>query len=213
MLADVLTEGHATATALQDTGYRAAFRMMDVREESAWLSLVETTIDTFGGLDILVNNAGIFMPADIESITAEQLKNVYDVNVVGPLLGMKTAIPAMRSRGGGAIVNIASNATQFNFALGCSYGSSKAALASLTKTTAIHCAQKGYNIRVNSIHPGPHETKMMLDGGVSGVREMIPMKRMGRPEEVAATVAFLVSDDASFITAEELFIDGGMTAV
>jgi 3alpha(or 20beta)-hydroxysteroid dehydrogenase len=101
MLADVLTEGHATATALRDAGYRAAFRMMDVRDECAWLSLVETTIDTFGGLDILVNNAGIFMPADIESITIEQLKIVYDVNVVGPLLGMKTAIPALRSKGAG----------------------------------------------------------------------------------------------------------------
>jgi len=134
------------------------------------------------------------------------------VNLVGPLLGMQAAIPAMRARGGGAIVNVASNATPLIFAQACSYAPSKSALAALTKTAAVHCAQKGYGIRINSIHPGPHETRMMLDGGVDGTADAIPMKRMGRLSEAAAAVAFLTCDDASYITASELFIDGGMTA-
>jgi 3alpha(or 20beta)-hydroxysteroid dehydrogenase len=212
LLADVLEEqGQATAAALRQQGHRATFHVMDVRLEASWHALVEAANEQHGGLDVLVNNAGIWAPADIESITVAALKHVLDVNLIGPLLGMQAAIPAMRERGGGSIVNVASNATQFIFAQASSYAPSKSALAALTKTAAVHCAEKGYGIRINSIHPGPHETAMMLNGGVSGIAETIPMKRMGRPSEVAAAVAFLVSDDASYITATELFIDGGMT--
>ena len=108
-------------------------------------------------------------------------------------------------------VNIASNATAFIFPEAVSYGSSKAALAHLTKTVAVHCARAGYNIRANSIHPGPHATAMMGDGAVPGMVDRIPLHRMGHPEEVAAAVAYLASDEAAFVTATELFIDGGMS--
>ncbi len=204
-------EGSAATEALRKEGHRVSFSAMDVCDPASWQALVEKTVGEYGGLDILVNNAGIWEPATIESITPAGFQKVLNVNLIGPLLGMQAAVAAMRARGSGAIVNVASNATQMMFAKGCGYAPSKAALAALTKTAAVHCAEQGYNIRINSVHPGPHETRMMLEGGTSSIVGSIPMKRMGRPNETAAAVAFLVSDEASYITATELFVDGGMT--
>lgn len=212
MLTDIL-DGEATAQRLRDAGHQAAFAHLDVAEPDAWPAIVADTAARFVGIDILVNNAGIWAPATIETINMNELLRVYGVNLFGPMLGMQAVIPYMRERGGGSIINIASNATKFIFAESVSYGSSKAALANLTKTAAVHCARSGYRIRVNSIHPGPHATAMMGDGSIAGIADQIPLGRMGEPEEVAAAVAYLASDDAAFVTAAELFIDGGMHVV
>ena len=208
MLTDI-SDGEQTAQALRDAGHQAVFTSQDVAEASAWTRVLSDTAARFGGIDILVNNAGIFVPATIETINLEELLRVYHVNLFGPMLGMQAVIPYMRQRGGGSIVNIASNATAFIFPQSVSYGSSKAALANLTKTVAVHCARSGYRIRANSIHPGPHATAMM-GGDPSGLVNRIPLQRMGQPTELAAAVAYLASDDASFVTAAELFIDGGL---
>ncbi len=219
VLADVLEEGYNVAAGLRDAGKRASFQTFDVTDESGWRTLFAQTEGEFGGVDILVNNAAISREGHIEAISVDTLREVLDVNLIGAFLGMKAALPAMRKRGGGSIINVASSITERGLPFACAYGASKAALTHLTKTTAIHAARDG--IRVNSVHPGPHETPMLFDGMkvvgddalVEKINASVPLHRLGRPRDVAATVAFLASDDASYITAAELFVDGGLTAV
>lgn len=210
MLTDII-DGEATARSLRDAGHQAAFAVMDVAQRNAWSIILPDTASRFGGIDILVNNAGVYRPATIETIDLDGLLDVYGINLFGPMLGMQAVIPYMRERGGGSIINIASNATDFIFPETISYGSSKAALANMTKAVAVHCGRKGYRIRANSIHPGPHATAMM-GTEPSPLLQRIPLGRMGTPEELAAAVAYLASDDAAFVTATELFIDGGLIA-
>jgi 3alpha(or 20beta)-hydroxysteroid dehydrogenase len=222
VIADVLAEaGEEKAAALRAGGGVAHFSALDVREPEAWRMLVEQTLTRHGRIDCLVNNAGISLPATIEDATLEQFRRIMDINLFGAFLGMQAVFPAMKAGGGGSIVNISSNSTQMVLALTSIYGPSKAALANLTKSAAAHAARQGYNIRINSVHPGPHETAMLLgEGGaaadadipaVKAFIQSIPMGRMGKPAEVATVVAFLVSDDASYITGAELFVDGGLT--
>ncbi|TNF04562.1 MAG: SDR family oxidoreductase [Sphingomonadales bacterium] len=209
MLTDIL-DGEETSQRLRDAGHQAAFTVMDVAKRDAWKPVLSDTASRFGGIDILVNNAGVYRPATIETIDLDDLIDVYGINLFGPMLGMQAVIPYMRERGGGSIINIASNATDFIFPETISYGSSKAALANMTKAVAVHCGRQGYRIRANSIHPGPHATAMM--GTDSPLVQRIPLGRMGTPEELAATVVYLASDDAAFVTATELFVDGGLIA-
>jgi NAD(P)-dependent dehydrogenase (short-subunit alcohol dehydrogenase family) len=174
----------------------------------------------FGRLDILVNNAGISLPKTVEDLTVEDFRKVLDINLIGCFLGTKRAIQMMKTTGGGAIVNIASNSTLGVVPLTTAYSASKAAVANFSKVVAIHCAAEGYNIRVNSVHPGPTETDMLTGGGaaratdIPQVRQLInaiPLKRMAQPREIANLVAFLASDAASYMTATEVFIDAGLT--
>lgn len=210
MLTDIMG-GEATAQTLREAGHQAAFALMDVAKRDAWGPILSDTASRFGGIDILVNNAGVYRPATIETVDLDGLIDVYGINLFGPMLGMQAVIPYMRERGGGSIINIASNVTDFIFPDTISYGSSKAALANMTKAVAVHCGRKGYRIRANSIHPGPHATEMM-GSEPSPLVQRIPLGRMGTPEELAGAVAYLASDDAAFVTATELFIDGGLIA-
>ena len=222
LLTDVLDDvGEAHAAALRGRGLQAEYHHLDVRDAAAWAVLVDKAMRTHGHLDVLVNNAGINIPITIEDATAQQFRDILEINLIGPFNGMKAVIPAMRQSGGGSIVNISSNSTAMILPLTSLYAASKSGLANLTKTTAVHCAQRGYNIRVNSVHPGPHETDMMTGGAadpmdIPMVRTLInsiPMGRMGQPQELGKVVAFLASDDSSYITATELFTDGGLTCV
>lgn len=219
MLADI---GEASAAELRAAGHKAAFRAHDVRDAGAWASVVADTVNEFGGLDILVNNAGISHPCTIEDATEEGFRRMLDINLIGPFLGMQAAIPAMKVRGGGSIVNISSNSTRKVVALTTTYAASKAGLANLTKSASVHLAESGSGIRCNSVHPGPCETEMLMgEGGKSGAElpavkamiQTIPMRRMGRPAEVGALVAFLASDAASYLTGGEYFVDGGVSNV
>lgn len=214
LAADVLDEAGAATAASH--GAHAIYAHLDVRDEAEWAAVVALAEAHFGGLDILVNNAGITAPNALEDATMEEYRRVMDINYFGTVMGARAALPAMRRRGGGAIVNISSNSTRKIVPLAASYSPTKAAVANFTKVIAAQCAVD--NIRANSVHPGPSETPMLLGDGVGAdhpqVRALIqriPMGRMGRPEEQADAVAFLVSDEARYITGAELFVDGAGT--
>jgi 3alpha(or 20beta)-hydroxysteroid dehydrogenase len=220
ILTDFLELGEATAEKLTAEGFRAFYIKHDVRSANEWQTVVEKALNKFGDISILVNNAGITYNASFEDVTLDQYKNILDVNLFGAFLGMKAVLPSMKRTGNGSIINIASTTTDLIRSIAPCYGSAKAALANLTKSAAVHCAEQDYGIRVNSVHPGAHATPMLI--GPGGAREGlaadavipgVPMKRMGRPAEVGRVVAFLASDDASYITASEIFVDGGMTIV
>ena len=220
LVTDILEEaGRAHADAIRNGGGRAQFVHHDVTHAAAWDDVVAVAMRDHGRLDCLVNNAGISAAATIEDATADQFRAMLEINLIGPFLGTKAVLPAMRQSGGGSIVNISSNSSAMVMAETTTYGASKAALANLTKTTAVHCALNGYNIRVNSIHPGPHETEMLTrpetrdSPQIRALIQAIPMGRMGRPEEFGKLVAFLASDDSSYMTAAELFCDGGLTVI
>lgn len=220
LLTDVLAEqGEATAQRLRDRGYRAAFRILDVTDAAAWESTFDDAAQRFGSVNVVVNNAGINLPKTIEDLTVEEFRKVIDVNLIGCFLGTQQAIRRMKESGGGSIINIASNSTQNVVPLTAPYSPTKAAVANLSKVAAIHCAVERYNIRVNSVHPGPFETDMLTGGAaratdIPQVRQLIdaiPLGRMGQPLELGEVVAFLASDASSFMTASELFVDGGLT--
>lgn len=222
MLTDVLDQVDETAAALVARGFKAAAMRHDVTRDEDWEHVVAETVRQFGEINVLVNNAGITIAATIDDITIDQAKLVMEINYFGPMRGIKAVLPSMRRAGNGSIVNISSNSTRMIIALTTPYAPAKAALALLTKNVAISCAQAGDPIRCNSVHPGPHETAMLLgpdmgagDGAaiklIEPMVQAIPMKRMGKPPEIGSVVAFLASDDASYMTGAELFVDGGLS--
>tara|TARA_B100000470_G_C19761968_1_gene378820 strand:- start:100 stop:864 length:765 start_codon:yes stop_codon:yes gene_type:complete len=186
------------------------------------LKAVEIAKEKYGGLDIFVANAGI--EGDIKTIEEydiDRFDQVIAVNVKGPFLGLKAAIPAMDSRGGGSFIITSSIAGLSGTPQLGPYATSKHAVIGLMKSAAKECAQK--NIRVNSINPSPVETRMMrsieeglMPGGAEEAKGMmasnIPLGRYGEPEDVAKLMLFLASDDSSFITGSVYAIDGGSTA-
>jgi cyclopentanol dehydrogenase len=187
---------------------------LDVTRAADWRAAVDTCTGEFGGLDILVNNAGIANNAGVEDTSEEQWDAVINVNQKGVWLGMKYAIPAMRRRGGGSIVNISSIYGIIGSAGSAAYHASKGAVRLLTKSAAVQYAPD--RIRVNSVHPGVILTPMTDIAPreqLQPVIDMAPMKRAAQPEEVGWAVVFLASDEASFITGTELVVDGGYTAI
>ncbi|MDE2596540.1 MAG: SDR family oxidoreductase [Sphingomonadales bacterium] len=222
MLTDVLEQVSETAEALRARGYRAASSRHDVTSEADWARVVAETVAQLGEVNVLVNNAGITVAATIDDITMADARRVMDINYFGPMMGIKAALPSMRKAGKGSIINLSSNSTRMIIALTTPYAPTKAALALLTKNVAVHCAQAGDAIRCNSVHPGPHETPMLFgpdmdrsgDAAIKLIEPMvaaIPMQRMGKPPEIGSVVAFLASDDSSYMTGAELFVDGGLS--
>jgi len=217
ILTDVLSDqGEATASSLRGKGYRAEFAALDVRNIDEWRSLADGIVARHGKIDGLVNNAGICIIGTIEELEADDIRRNYDVNVIGTFNGMKVVYPIMKAQGKGAIVNVASNSTHRAFANGIAYASSKAAVASISRSVAMSGAKEG--VRVNTVHPGPNATEMVLGPGGAGqsaelqnLINAIPMGRMGQPEDVGSVVGFLLSDEAAYVTAAEIFIDGGIT--
>jgi NAD(P)-dependent dehydrogenase (short-subunit alcohol dehydrogenase family) len=208
-------EGTALATDLSAAGHRASYRHLDVSDEAAWAAIVRETVAEHGRLDILVNNAGIGTFPDVEAETREGWDELIAINQTGVWLGMKHAGPAMRDSGGGSIINLSSIfGAVGGFGGSIAYHASKGAVRLMTKSAALHWATNG--VRVNSLHPGFIDTPMVAPVKGGDVEQLIlaatPMGRMGRAEEVAAAVAFLASDDASYMTGSEVYVDGGWTA-
>ena len=163
MLTDVLDQVDGTAAALTAKGYKAAALRHDVTNDEDWARVVTATVEQFGEINVLVNNAGGSpLPQRLTTLTMDDARRVMDINYFGPIRGIKAVLPSMRRSGNGSIINLSSNSTRMIIALTTPYAPTKAALALLTKNVAIHCAQSGDPIRCNSVHPGPHETPMLL---------------------------------------------------
>jgi NAD(P)-dependent dehydrogenase (short-subunit alcohol dehydrogenase family) len=212
--------GRAVAEKIQPTG-RALFVETDVASESSIQHLVAETVAALGRIDVLVNNAAVFILRGIEA-TPEEWRQILDVNVMGPALMAKHVVPEMRKAGGGAIVNLASISSFIAQPSFLTYNATKAAIANMTRCMALDLAPD--NIRVNAVCPGAVwtqivkrlTTEMGLDRAAAdahpdwGGAHMI--KRIAEPREIAQAILFLASDEASFITAENLMVDAGYTA-
>jgi D-sorbitol dehydrogenase (acceptor) len=219
-IADLL-EDDARATAAE-LGPSAMALRMDVTDRASIAAGVKAVEEAWGGIDILVNNAGIFNMAPIEEITPEDYRRQYDVNVGGTIFAIQAVVPGMRRRGrGGAIINFSSQAGRRGEPNITIYCSTKAAVISVTQSLALELAKD--RIRVNAIAPGVIDTPMweIVDGLFAKyekrpkgekkrlVGEAVPMGYMGRPEDVAGPCVFLASDDAGYVTAQTLNVDGG----
>jgi 2,5-dichloro-2,5-cyclohexadiene-1,4-diol dehydrogenase 2 len=186
---------------------------LDVTSLAAWEAAVAHTLEAYGRLDFLINNAGIYLPGSVVEESPESWQRMIDINQTGVLYGMKAALPAMKAAGGGSIVNISSLYGIIGSAGSVSYHATKGAVRLMSKAAALEHVQD--NIRVNSIHPGQIDTPILanltpeLD---AAIKARIPMGRLGQPEEVAEVSLFLCSDMASYITGEEVRVDGGWCA-
>ncbi len=218
-VADLLEEdARETADAL---GVSAMAVTMDVTDIASINDGVTTVADAWGGIDILVNNAGIFNMASIDKITEADYRRQYDVNVGGTIFACQAVVPHMKKRGGGSIINFASQAGRRGEPNIVVYCSTKAAVISITQSLALELAKD--NIRVNGIAPGVIDTPMWehvdaqfaeYENKPKGqkkreVGEAVPLGRMGDPADVADPVVFLASDEARYITAQTLNVDGG----
>ena len=201
--ADVLAEeGQALAERL---GEAVEFISFDVTNEHDWDEAIRFCEERFGGLDLLINNAGVVGFGTIADTEPAEFRRVIDINLYGPWLGMHFAIPAMKRRGGGTIINISSTAGMMGYAQLGAYVSSKWGLRGLTKTAALELGRDG--IRVVSVHPGPIATPM-TDGMGDEMTASQPIPRFGTPEEVTRLVLFLAAE-ATYSTGSEFVVDGG----
>ncbi len=205
----------------EELGEPHVFRQLDVTDEAAWRRIVEETVRVFGRLDVLVNSAGVAVWGDIEHTTLEDWRFCNAVNSEGTFLGCKAAIAAMKTTGGGSIINLSSVAGLIGVADGPAYAASKGAVRMLTKSIALHAAQRGYNIRCNSVHPSFIETPM-VEAVVAAAKDPArmrkfvertsPMGRIGDVDDIAHLIVYLASDESKFMTGAELPVDGGLTA-
>ena len=209
--------GTALAAELRALGAEAAFIRADVRQEADVQDLVDRTVAHFGRLDVAVNNAGTEgKPGPVTEQTAEGFTAMFETNVLGTLLGMKHELRVMQAQGSGSIVNISSTMGERGAANLSLYTGSKHAVEGITKSAALEAA--AFGVRVNAIAPGPTETAMLdrltgSDERKAAFFAAVPMKRGGKPEEVADAIVFVASDKAAFITGQIIRVNGGKTAL
>jgi NAD(P)-dependent dehydrogenase (short-subunit alcohol dehydrogenase family) len=180
-------------------------------------ALFERIARDHGGLDVLFLNAGIVASAPITAMEERVFDDIFRINVKGPWLALRSAIPLLRA--GGSVVINTSMTNKIGMVGGSAYAASKAALRSLVRTAAAELAEQ--KVRVNAVSPGPTDSGIIAKGAapaeVTAIEQhlasLIPMRRMGRPEEIARAALFLASSDSSFMTGEELVVDGGMTSI
>ena len=209
-------DNQETARQVETIGRQALAITCDVTDSDAVQAALRATVNTFGGIDIAFNNAGIEQrPTPAAELTEEQWHRVIDVNLRSVFVCMRHEIPLLLERGGGSIVNTSSGAGIKGFAGGAAYGAAKHGVIGLTRCAALDYAAS--NIRINAICPGIVDTEMMdrftggTDAGRAAVIAQEPIGRMGHPDEIAAAVAYLCSDDAAFTVGHALVLDGGQT--
>jgi NAD(P)-dependent dehydrogenase (short-subunit alcohol dehydrogenase family) len=208
--------GQKLAAELREIGVEAEYWRADVRHEEDVRDLVNKTVARFGRLDVAVNNAGSEgKPGPVTEQSAESYAATFDTNVLGTLLSMKHELRVMLPQRHGSIVNVSSTYGRIGTAGASVYVASKHAVEGLTKSAALEAAEAG--VRVNVVAPGPIETGMLnrftgTEERKAGLVAGVPLKRVGRPEEIAHAIVFIASDQASFITGASFAADGGKTA-
>jgi len=216
---------------IRESGGEAIYHRLNVANEEEWTAVIEEVVKAFGGLDIVVNNAGVEDMTMVEDTPLETWRRVMSVNSDGVMLGVKHAIKAMKPGGvsgrGGSIINMASICAMVGLKGAGSYSAAKAAVTELTRVAAVECGVLGYNIRVNSVHPGVILTELVKAGMEESASRGIfksaaeaqaayesqhPIGRLGEPEDIANAVVYLASDASSFVTGSQLVVDGGFIA-
>lgn len=224
LLTDINADGakESAAAINQELGAAVAFsRRHDVTSESDWKDAICAANDALGGLSVLVNNAGIAQLGSVEDLSLDEWRRGMSVNSDSVFLGCKHALPLMRESQPGSIINLSSIAgliAAHNFAV---YNASKAAVWLLSKSVALHCARKGWDIRCNSVHPTFIKTPIL--DSLIGERDeatvlgklmrQVPLGRLGEAEDVAKAIVYLASDESRFMTAAEIKLDGGISAM
>ncbi len=220
---DIDMDALTSATqALQARDLKVEALHQDASSEADWATTVATILDKHGRLDVLVNNAGMGQLIPVEDSTLAQWQNVMAVNLESVFLGTRIGIKTMKEKGG-VIINVASIAANVAEPLFPAYNATKGGVSMFTKAAAVDCARKGYPVRINSLHPGYCETKLVADAVaglgnkaeafVKAVVASIPIGRLATPWEIARPLLFLASDDARYMIGNELVVDGGYIAV
>ena len=210
-------EGEKLVNELGKLGAEAEFVRSDVRHEDDVRGLVDKTVARFGRLDVAVNTAGTEgKPGPVTEQSAESYAATFDTNVLGTLLSMKHELRVMLAQGSGSIVNVSSTFGHTGGAGASVYAASKHAVEGLTKSAALEASGSG--VRVNAVAPGPIDTSLLTrfagsDERKAGLIAGVPLKRLGKPEEIAESIVFLSSDKAAFITGATIAVDGGKTAL
>lgn len=228
----VITDCNAAAGSRAAAALGARFVAQDVSDEAGWIALAADIARVEGALHVLVNNAGIEgdpqAPKDPEHAPREDWERIFAVNSTGVFLGCKHMMPLIARSGGGSIINFSSVASLLPTPFLAAYGAAKAAVEHLSRTVALHCAQAGYRIRCNSIHPGQIYTPMLAalfarmgaQAGMSAeefaahwAEKQIPLRKLQEPEDIATLVLFLASSESRYITGQAIACDGGLTLV
>jgi len=217
-------QGEEACAELARSGLAVKFQPHDVTDRGHWYAAIAAAVDFGGSLDVLVNNAGIALPGTIESCTDEEWRRTLSINLDGVFYGTQFGILRMKTQAsGGSIVNMASIEGFLGEPMAAAYNASKGGVRIMSKSAAVHCARSGLKIRINCVCPGFVETPLVhnaLKGMEPAMAETFqqrvlaktPMGRLAQPEEVAAMVLFLASDEASYVTGADMIVDGGMTA-
>jgi NAD(P)-dependent dehydrogenase (short-subunit alcohol dehydrogenase family) len=209
--------GQTLVAELRALGAEAEFVRADVRHEQDVKNLIDRTVERFGRLDVAINNAGTEgRPGPLTEQSAESYAATFDTNVLGTILSLKHELRVMTAQGSGSIINLSSTMGSRGAAGVSMYVASKHAVEGLTKSAALEGAP--YGVRVNAVAPGPVETELLsrFAGGAdrkAAMAQGVPLKRLGKPEEIAQAILYLASGKADFLTGEILHVNGGKTAL
>ena len=206
--------GEAAAESIRGAGGNATFLALDVADEEQWQQVIAHIRSEHGRLDVLVNNAGLVIMGNPEECSLETFRKQNAVMSEGVFLGCKHALPLMHESGGGSIINMSSIASHLGYPIYFAYSAAKGAVRAMSKAIAVHCQMNGYEIRVNSLHPGAIDTamidQMISDLGLDNKENLSPVG-LGQPEDVANVVLFLASDESRFVNGTEILIDNALS--